>query len=380
MLDFSLYTMDFLLERQLNRVTNKIDKRSNSLIAVSLRPESYELAAFYEELDKVQRNGWYQTAGGTFLDYLADMRGLTRRNAVAAVREGEFDQPLSIGDIFKTINGANSINFTVTSELGLQPDGYYHYELTAQTPGVEGNSYTGNLLPVTYVQGLTYAALTNIITPGSDQESDDELRVRYELSLIEQPFGGNIASYRSYLLERDDIGAIQVYPVAYGPGTVLISILDANFDPATAALVEAIQYYICPPVAPDNTPTANGLGMAPIDAQVTITSGTPFDVAVLADIELAPGYTRETVQENIETAIKDYLLSVRKEWGKPLTTMIVEYPLYIYISKIIVAILSVEGVANVSGILLNDEGTDIYLEESVNIQEVPYLSELILNV
>lgn len=379
MLDFSEQTYANILARQLNRVTNSLDKREGSLIMTSLGPESWTIEGIYRDLNKVQLNGFALTASGEALDYKVAERSLTRNAATAAQREGYFDKDVPIGNKFSTIEGSASLRFTVTSSLGLQSDGYYHFVLTCDTVGTVGNGYSGKLLPITFVQGLTVAMMTTIIIAGTDEEDDEALRSRYILSLSEQPFGGNIASYRNYILALENIGAVQIYPVYKGGGTVLCSILDANYDPATQALVDYVQYLICPPDAGNSTPSANGYGVAPIGAQVDIGAATALTINVTTTVQLSAGYTIEAIQSKVEDAIEEYLLLVRRSWGNPLQSNTIDYPVYVYISRINVAILAIEGVVNVLNTALNGVQEDIHCTEDGTIQELPVLGAVVIS-
>lgn len=73
------------------------------------------------------------------------------------------------------------------------------YQLTAEMAGVIGNDYSGNILPITYIQGLESAQITDILIPGEDEETDDTFRQRLITALNEKPFGGNVAAYRKYI-------------------------------------------------------------------------------------------------------------------------------------------------------------------------------------
>lgn len=76
---------------------------------------------------------------------------LARIPAVAAVRKGIFNVPVASGSLFKTINGASSVIF-VSGEPLSESGGNYLYKMTCQIPGVAGNSYMGNMLPITRSQ------------------------------------------------------------------------------------------------------------------------------------------------------------------------------------------------------------------------------------
>lgn len=385
MIDFTDKTYANILANQLARVSNSIDKRGDSLIATALGPESYQFEAIYMDLVKMQNNAFALTASGESLDLKVAERSINRNPATAAVREGIFNIQVPIGSRYSTIDGANSVTFVVNSRMDSQVDGtpfddaYFHYRMTCETLGTIGNGYSGNILPITFVQGLTLSQITTIILPGTDEEDDEALRQRYLLSLTEQAFGGNIASYRNYILSQSNIGAIQVYPAYKGGGTVLCSILDANFDPASNQLIEDIQYLVCPPESGDSTPSANGYGVAPIGAIADIGTATPLVINVTTTIQLSQGYSISTIQQRVEQAIQDYLLLVRRSWGNPVTTNEINYPVFVYISRINVAILAIEGVVNITDTTLNGSQSDIECTETGELQELPVMGTVTIN-
>lgn len=383
MIDFSNKTYQNILSDMLARVPNIIDKRETSIIQTSLGPAGWYIEQIYLDLEQIQNNSFILTANGDALDRLAYLRGILRLEATAATRLVRFNVQVPLQSRFRTINGSSSVTFFVQAYQGTHIENdvtYYDYYAVCETKGTIGNEYTGNILPIDFIQNLNYSVILDIIIPGTDEETDESLRNRYILSLTEKGFGGNIASYREAILEQNTIGAVQVYPADYynGPGTVLCSIIDANYNVATASLIEEIQNLICPPEANDTTPSANGYGIAPIGAKVTIGTATELPINITATITPSGGSTVQSLQDAIESAINDYLLTVRRDWGLPVTNK-VEYPVYVYIARINVAILSVEGVANVTNITVNGGTTDIDCTETGQLQELPVLGTVTLN-
>ena len=240
MIDLSQETYQNLLQTMLSLVPSTYDKRDTAPIPTALGPAAWVLEGFYLTLNQVQQQAFVQTAAGEALDMLAVLGGITRNQASATVMLGVFNAQVPIGSRFSTINGANSINFAATAAATVedpQEDSYY-YQMTAETPGTIGNEYTGPILPITVITGLTSAQLTDILVPGDNTETDDALRSRLITALAERPFGGNIASYRENILAVDGVGAVQVYPTWNGGGTVACSILGSDYLPASEQLIE----------------------------------------------------------------------------------------------------------------------------------------------
>ena len=376
MIDFTQDTYQNLRQEMLDRVPDTYDKRDTAPIPTAISPAAYALAGFYLSLDQVQRAAFVQTAVGDGLDMLAVIGGLTRYPASAAVRLGIFNTAVPIGARFSTINGTNSINFAVTAAATVSEpeEGFTYYQLTAETAGTIGNEYTGPILPITTIPGLTSAQITDILVPGDDTETDDAFRERLIEALNNRPFGGNIADYRQNVLAIDGVGGVQVYPTWNGGGTVKLSVLGADFLPASPTLVENVQNAIDPP--PNQ---GLGLGLAPIGAKVTVAAPTELTVNVSATLMLAAGYAIGQVREEVEQAIEAYLLSVRQEWDTNTSSTAVSYAADVYVARITAAIVGVTGVVNATNVQLNGGTADLILTETGETQQVPVIGTVTLS-
>lgn len=368
MTDYTQNTHQVLLQRMLAMVPATFDKRDTQPIPTALSPAAYIAAGLYIDLNQVQLQAAIQTASGEYLDNWAVLGGISRYQASAAVRLGVFNTSVPIGSRFSTINGADSIDFTVTAAVSGN-----QYQLTADTPGSIGNDYTGPILPITAIPGLTSAQITDILVPGDDTETDTELRARLILALTDRPFGGNIASYRTEIMEMDGVGAVQIYPVWDGGGTVKCSILGADYLPASPTLVGQVQNAIDPP--PNQ---GLGLGLAPIGAKVTITAPSEAEISVSATLTMQPGYNVGQLQSAIEAALEAYMLSVRQSWDTNISTTGFEYAANIYRAQIIAAIVGVTGVVNATNVAINGAAADISLPQTGEAQSVPVLGSVTL--
>lgn len=364
----------------LSQVPDSFDKRDTSPIPTALGPAAYALEEYYLNLNRVQLAASVQTAAGSDLDNWALVAGVTRYPASPAVRLGTFNAAVSTGARFSTVNGADSINFIVTEQYAPPSGGEYYYTLTAETPGLIGNDYSGPILPISVIPGLTSASISTILVLGDDEETDDELRVRLIDALNDRPFGGNIASYKRAVLAIDGVGGVQVYPTWNGGGTVKLSILgsassdpDQSYLPASSTVVDNVQTEV--------DPTVNqgvGIGLAPIGAVVTVVAPSEVDIDVTATVTLAGGYTLPQVEPLVEAEISKYLLSLRQAWDTP-DTGGVTYTLGVYYARIVAAILSAEGVVNVTNVTVNSGTSDISLTETGATQQVPVLGTVSLS-
>ena len=185
MIDFSGKTKAQILLDMLTMIPDTYDKRDMSPINTALAPAAWALEGVYITLAQMQREAFIETATGDSLDLLAALGGISRLAATPAVRLGVFNTSINLGDRFSTINGADSINFVATAATA-DPNEWW---LTAETPGAIGNAYTGPILPITNIAGLTTANITSIIVDGSDTETDSPRSLLPGISLLtDRPF------------------------------------------------------------------------------------------------------------------------------------------------------------------------------------------------
>lgn len=374
MIDLSKYSYDSILNSMLEKVPNTIDKRPGSFIRTALAPIASIIFSGYFTMDIIQKYTFVSFAPSTFLDYRAAERGLSRKQATPAVRRVYFNIEIPQGTRFSTINGSSSVNFTV-GDFIKKIDDYYYYQASCETLGIIGNGYTGPLQSITYINGLNVAQMDEILIPGAEIEDDESLRERYYDSLREKAFGGNIAAYREEILKMDGVGAVQVWPFWKGGGTVLCTILTTEFALASKQLIEKVQINICPPIEDETRPSELGVGFAPIGASVTIATATEYKVNISFNVLIKVEAVYETVVEKCRASIEDYLLELRKKWDEKTINKDIIYKCNILYAQVLAALIGSEGVLNITGLLINGNNTDIYLTQSREMQELPFLGE-----
>lgn len=349
-----------------------VDRRQGSVIFDALAPFAVVATNLYVDLQLFYKNTNIFTAGGEALDIVVGNYGIARYPATYAVRkctcvyDNENPFNIAIGSRFSTISEDNPIYYTATSKVS---NGVFL--LTCETSGTVGNNYVGNLLPVTQITGLGRATLSDIVTPAEDEEADDILRERCITWLRRKPYGGNVNHYRVWAEEYGGIGAVQVYPVWNGGGTVKLSILDSQFNPCTTDFINLVKEYFDP-----TGYTQQGLGIAPIGHNVTVVTPTEVNVAIAATVLLETGYTIEQVQTAVNTKIAEYIASIKANWdvSSPTNT----YASAVYRALVIAKILEAGHILNVTSCTINTVGADLILTESGATQQIPKLTGVVL--
>lgn len=381
-------TYNEILERMLNRVSDKFDKREGSVIFDTHSPTAIELQLLYIELNTLIAEAYGDSASREFLIRRCKERGITPYEATHAVLKGEFT-PTNIDVTGQRFN-IGSINFTVLEKIA---DG--EYQVQCETAGIVGNQQLGTMIPIDYIQGLETAELTEILIPGEDEEDTEDLRTRYFDSFKEKAFGGNVQDYLEKTNAIPGVGSTKVtriwnndlrpaemipsaavqawyeaikdtlhgepaawlktvYNAALNKqlttgGTVLLTILNSDFGVASDTLIHTVEQVIDP-----DEYAGEGYGVAPIGHIVKVESAKSKSVTVKTNIIFDLGYSWSNLQSLINDAISNYLLELRKAWA--------DSPyLVVRISQIETRLLGIKGVVDISGTKLNGVADNLTL-------------------
>lgn len=383
-------TYEVILERMLNRVSDKFDKREGSVIFDTHSPTAIEFQILYLELDNILKEAYGDTASREFLIRRCKERGIIPHEATCAVLKGEFT-PTNIDVIGKRFN-IGSVNFVVTEKIS---DG--KYQVQCETPGIIGNQQLGTMIPIDYIAGLETAELTEVLIPGEDEEDTEDLRTRYFGSFNEAAFGGNARDYvektnaipgvgstkvtrvwnnnlrPAEMIPSDEVRAWyeSILPRLSGDpavwlktvfdaaadkklttgGAILLTILNSDFDVASDTLIQTVQQTIDP-----DEYGGEGYGIAPIGHVVKVESAKTQSVVVKTNITFDVGYGWDNLQNSIDEIISDYLLELRKSWG--------DNPyLVVRIRQIETRLLDLKGIVDIDNTQLNGEPNNLILGE-----------------
>ncbi|MCI1930262.1 MAG: baseplate J/gp47 family protein [Clostridia bacterium] len=343
---FENMTYEELLKSKLALVDDSLDKREGSIIYDTLAPNSAESSRLYADMDIFADRMFADTAIGDDLERRTAERNIKRNSSVNAVFKGYFYDTdgnafdISIGDRFQ--GGTMNYNAVKKLDKGV-------FSMQCETPGSEGNSYTGKIIPVEYIDGLATAEISEIITYGEDAEDDNSLRKRYFNSFDTNSFGGNIDDYKNIVSQIDSVGGCKVFPVYYGAGTVRLVLINNGYEIPDDDIINEVQELI------DPKPKGSGYGKAPIGHDVYVEAAKGKTINVSASLTISDGYDKDTVFQNAIESIKDYFLQLAKEWGQ-------SDSLTVRISRIEMKILDTDGVIDVENVSINSAKENIVLD------------------
>lgn len=336
-------TYEQLLQRCLDRVPNTVDKRQGSIIYDALAPCCVELAQMYIELSAIYDQVFIDTAVGSALDALVKQNGVYRKEATKAVRKGEFNLVVPVGSRFS--DGTNS--YIVISNI----EGTNDSRLQCEQAGNVGNSYYGSLTPISYVNGLTKAELTDIIDTGDDTESDDALRERYMETVTAPQFGGNISDYQNKVKAITGVGGCKVVPIWNGGGTVKLIITNSLYQTPDESLIKEVQEIV------DPTQDQTGIGIAPIGHIVTVEGAESSNITISGTFTLQSGTEPDDIKQQVNEVVDNYFNSLAKEWDS-------EENIIVRVSQIETRILGVNGVLDITNVQLSSGTSNISLESN----------------
>lgn len=373
-------TYEVILQRMLDRVSAKFDKREGSVIWDTHSPAAIEFQILYLALDTIIQEAYGDTATREFLILRCRERGMTPFKATKAILKGEFS-PADVDVLGKRFN-IGEMNYLVTEQMA---QGIYKVQCEAE--GEEGNRYLGTMIPIEYIRNLETAELTEVLIPGEEEEGTEELRKRYFESFVEKAFGGNVKDYLEKTNAIAGVGCTKVIRVWNGDikpsqmipsdavkawyggivdtlaeepknwlkavyqaakekklttgGTVLLVILNSEFDLASKALIETVQKTMDPEAY-----AGEGYGLAPIGHVVSVKSAEGITISVRTGITFEQGYSWSNLQKSIEDVITAYFLELRRSWADTEN-------LIIRVSQIETRILGIKGIIDIRGTTLN---------------------------
>lgn len=294
--------------------------------AVRLYALAAELQSLLMQADWVLDQSFPQTAQGTYLDYHAETRGITRaaaEKAAGTLRFAAADKvtaacPIEKGTVCMTAEG---VRFETTEDAAIAV-GSQWADVPAQAveAGAGGNVIAGTVtllsaMPVGVVQCTNPAAFSG----GCDAESDEALRGRVLASYQRLPNGANAAYYEQEAMRYPGVAAAKAVGRARGIGTVNV-VIATHAGVPDAALLAAVETDL--------------QKKREIAVDVKVLAPAVETVAVTAALKAAPGYTFAEAKAGAQSALE--ALFTGELLGKSVTT-----------ARLLTLLCGVEGVENV---------------------------------
>lgn len=334
-----------ILQRMIDRIPEGMDKREGSIIYDALAPAAIELQLMYIDLDVILQETFADTATREYLIRRAKEKGIIPYPKSKAILKA-VSTPININIPIGSRFSLDDLNYVIKGKIN---EGEYQVE--CEIAGAEGNKHFGTIIPIDYIDGLENIKIAELLIPGEDEEDTDSIRKRYFETFETKAFGGNQKDYIQKVNAISGVGATKVTPVWNGGGTVLITILDSEYNKASDTLIDEVQNIIDPP------PQGKGLGLAPIGHTVTVRTAKESQINILTKITFQEGFFWEKQEDTIIEILQKYMLEIRKDWANVNESII-------RISQIETRIMSLPGVIDITGTKINGESSNYILKDA----------------
>ena len=341
----NLISSSAVIARIKSDLQNPPNRIEGSFAADNAQAVGKEISRYYIYVDWLQRMHYVETAIGTYLDRKAIEAGVFRKEPVrstgAATFSGSVGAVIPIGLIVRS----DTQTYLTMQDGVIGADGTATVDVEAVNPGALGNIPVGAIKGSEPVDGVDSVANAEPIGGGTDREDDETLRDRALLKMRYPGTSGNKYHYIHWALEVDGVGQVKVFPLWDGPGTVKVSVLDANQRAATAELIANVTEHIDGDGGPD------GGALAPIGATLTVSTATEQAVNVTAAIQLMDGYEVSGIEEALKVVLQNYLTNLAYV-GHRLT-----------VARVIDMLMEIEGVHDINSLQLNGSGDAVIAGE-----------------
>ena len=337
-----------------------ISAMAGSFADASIGAAARVTSEFYQALRAVPSMLFVDPNSGQFLDLVAgDYFNMTRRSGTVATCSmdlvGAPGTLIQRGTVFLTAEG---LRFATTAAVTIGADGRAVCTLQAAENGAAYNIAAGALVSMWInIPGLTSYYNTEA-TGGTDDETGEQLYERIDEARKRPRTSGNGWDYRGWALEIDGVGEAKIVELAFGAGTVGITLVDSTYAPASPEKVEAV--------------LQNILRKKPIGAAPTVEAAKAVEIGVSATVTLA-GTTTEAVKEALTAAIQDYFKTLidnkyQRIYYKPSEDL----PYTVVYNRILALLLTIPGVDNFSSLTVSGAEEDI----SIPADSIPTLGEV----
>lgn len=324
----------------------------NNFIHDAVSGTAVELARMYMELDYVASKLDVETLEGDELSgFIYHRTGLTRRPAVKASGDVVFTGVENTIIPRGTIVLSGSIKYVTTIEESVASTGTIRVPIEAVVSGNSSNVPLGSISDIEIaIPGVISVINDNALTNGYDEESDSVLLERYYERLRTPATSGNKYHYLIWAKEVPGVGAVKVYPLWNGPGTVKVMIVNSEHLPADVELIK--------------TTLDNINDKRPIGADVSVVSGTVNNISITVKVKPADGISIQSIKEQFEKELEQYRKAiVFKE----------SYVSYATVGNIL---FETSGVVDYSSLTLNNNVSNVSIADG----ELPIFNEIVMEV
>ena len=333
---------DNIMEEMMEGFGAEVRTDEGSIVYNSCARQAMKLEEVYADMEDIYDNMLPDRMEPEYLIRYAKERRVEYNYATCPVVKVVFTREIGLGEMLT----CGDYGYEVKESLG-----GFAYALACTTAGVGANTNFGELEPADYIEGYEGGEITELLQAGTADEDVEAFRARVLGTFRNKAFGGNKAAYREYIDGLPGIGGCKPRRRMAGSSYIYVYVISADYAVPDETLVERVQELVDPALS-----HGEGDGMAPICHNVVVKAVEGITVDVSTQITWDGGYSMETSASRVAAAVEGYLLSLRRGWEG-----MEDEGITVRISQVEAALLSVEGVLDASGTMLNGVASNLAL-------------------
>lgn len=332
---FEVLKFEECLARMLSKVPSGLDKSESSLIYTACAAVAAELCDMSTLIDYACKQAFPSTASGDALDEFALFYGCARREATPARLCAQIEGAVEVGarfmggDFTYSVVNADDIDAVV---------------IESEEGGVAPGEYSGELIPIGRMEGVTSAAALFTLTSGTERETDSLLRLRLQERLRAMPFNGNRQSWSELCNAASGVWASRA---DVEDGVIMLTLCGENYRALGQAELDAAREYL----------NQN----APVGSVYDVRTVSKRRITISAQVDFAPSMENEA-KGKIADALRALLFSIAERWPQAQNALS-----YLAIHS---AIVSVAGVDRAGSIKVDNLTQDVYECENHELFEL----------
>ena len=332
------FTYESILSRMLATAPAGVDTSQGSIFYDAVVPAAKELAALYERLDSVLDDAFPDTCGEDMLLRHAESLGVKRKPATCAVVSCRVNKKPPEGSRF--LLGRHV--YVLGDFIDEYTIGRYRYRLVCETAGAEANLDVGEtLLPLSYIDGLTFCESERLVEAGRDEEDIESLRRRVvEARISPRSYGGR-EDYKRVIGGIDGVGDVKVTPMWNGAGTVRVVVKGDEAATPSADVTAEVNNVI-------------NDELAQIGQSVTVASAVSRTVDIGVTVTYADGVDAAGAEAAVKRACGEFITSAAKTWSSVPAVAL-------RISQLTAKLYDTGLVKSVSAVMINGSAADVTL-------------------
>lgn len=269
-----------------------LETREGGFLATLTAPVSVEIWKLYQAMNALIPIAYVDESSGGYIDLRCGEFGLVRKPGTRARAEltltGKAGVTVPKDTAFLTEDG---LEYSLLENVTLT-GGADRGTAEAIAVGARYNIEAGELTQMVKTLSGLDVWQNELAAGGTEPEEDGALAGRLYERLRKPATSGNVRHYEQWALEVNGVGAVRVTPLANGPGTVGILILDGDRGPAAPEIVAACTEHI--------------QALRPVGAAVTVESAVGLTVRVEAHITTDGSVTAGEVAAALADSLKGY--------------------------------------------------------------------------